>query len=113
MNKVHWSDLTPKEQRNFGDGCTFVPDFIFTANCRQHDFNYCRGGWLVDKLQADYDMCRCMWNDSQTPTHYVVTIMYYLGLTVLPFSYFFFDFGEYKTKEEILISDMERKLRRL
>ena len=110
MNKVHWSDLSPQEQSLFGDGCTFVPDFIFTANCRQHDLNYSRGGWLFDKLNADFDMCRRMWDDSQTFTHYAATLSYYLGLTLLPFSYFFFEWGEYKTLEEIIADDLNRKL---
>ena len=109
MSKVRWSDLTPQEQTNFGDGCTFVPDFIFTANCRQHDFNYTRGGSILDKLKADFDMCRFMWSDSQLFTHYAVTLAYYLGLTLLPFSYFFFEWGEYKTLEEILANDLDRK----
>lgn len=37
--KPTFSDLTIEQQQNFGDGCSWVPDFIFTADCRHHDFN--------------------------------------------------------------------------
>lgn len=110
MEKVHWTDLTHREQQLFGDGCTFVPDFIFTANCRQHDLNYSRGGYLADKIKADFDMCSRMWSDSQIVSHYIITLIYYLGLTLLPFSYFFFVWGKYKTIEDILITDAMRKI---
>jgi len=47
--KPHFSDLTPEQRDTFGDGCSWVPDFMFTADCRHHDFNYGRGGGLADK----------------------------------------------------------------
>lgn len=100
--KVHWSDLSQKEQSEFGDGCTFVPDFIFTANCRQHDFYYTRGGSLWDKIVADYYMCWYMLCDSSKFWHYLVSLCYWLGLTFLPISYLFFEWGNYKSKDEIL-----------
>lgn len=104
--KPHFSDLTPDQQASFGDGCTFVPDFIFTANCRHHDWNYVRGFRLKDKIKADWDMCRLMWSDSSKLWHYIVTIIYWTGLTFLPFSYFFFHWNNrYRTTEEILEID--------
>ena len=105
--KPHFSDLTEEQQSEFGDGCTFVPDFIFTASCRHHDFNYTRGGWFKEKFKADYDMCRLMWADSYLLWHYAVTIIYWLGLTLLPFSYFFFAYGRWRTIEEILEEDSQ------
>lgn len=110
-NKQTFSNLTLEQQSLFGNGCTFVPDFIFTANCRHHDFNYGRGGWLRDKLKADWDMCKYMWADSRLWWHYVVTVAYWAGLTFLPFPYFFFTWGRYRTLEEILKNDS--KLKRL
>lgn len=110
--KTHWHDLTPAEQASFGNGCTIVPDFIFTANCRQHDFNYGRGRGLSDKIKADWDMCAHMWKDSFLWWHYAVTITYWLGLTLLPFSYFFFAWSRtYRSKEEILLRDKLTKMR--
>lgn len=110
--KVSWHDLTPSEQATFGNGCSFVPDFIFTANCRQHDFNYTRGGYLRDKIKADWDMCTHMWSDSRFLWHYAVTIIYWLGLTFLPFPYFAFRYGRYLTVYEILLLDKAEKIRR-
>lgn len=100
--KPHWYDLTDAELDFISDGCTFVPDFIFTADCRIHDFNYQRGGTLFDKIDADWEMCRRMWNDSAKLWQYSVTAIYWLGLTLLPFSYFFFTYGRWRTLEEIL-----------
>lgn len=108
--KPTFSDLTPDQQATFGNGCTWVPDFIFTANCRQHDFGYCRGKALKDKIKADWDMCRLMWNDSFLWWHYAVTITYWLGITILPFSYWFFEWGRrYKTLDEIVSYDTLKK----
>ena len=109
MNKPHFSNLSTLEQDTFGNGCTFVPDFIFTANCRHHDFNYSRGGWLRDKIKADWDMCRLMWQDSHLWWHYIVTVIYWLGLTFLPVSYVPFTYGRWRTIEEIIKKDNERK----
>jgi hypothetical protein len=106
--KPTFTDLTPVQQATFGDGCTFVPDFIFTANCRHHDWNYLRGKGIKDKLKADWDMCRLMWDDSHKWWHYTVTAIYWLGLTLLPFSYFFFHWGDrYLTVSEILWLDSD------
>ena len=107
--KHSFTELKENEQLVFGDGCSFVPDFIFTASCRHHDFNYSRGGGLLDKLKADYDMCRLMWSDSNWPHHYLITILYYLGLTFLPFPYLHFTWGGYRSIEDILTIDKINK----
>jgi len=107
--KPKFSDLTPEQQKTFGNGCTFVPDFHYTANCRQHDYSYVRRGGLKDKLKADWDMCRLMWSDSYLWWHYIISVCYWVGLTVLPFSYFFFEWGKYRTNQEILKRDAEIK----
>lgn len=103
--KPHFSDLTIEQKDSFGDGCTFVPDWHYTASCRHHDWNYSRGGSLSDKFKADYDMCRLMWSDSVKLWHFLVTVLYWLGLTFLPFSYFFFTYGKYRDVEDILTID--------
>lgn len=112
--KPHFSELTQEQKESFGDGCTFVPDFIFTANCRQHDYSYVRGYSIKDKFKADWDMARLMWHDSSKLWHYLVTVAYWCGLTLLPFSYFFFEWGSrYRTNEEILERDKEIKRSRM
>ncbi len=111
--KVTWSDLSLEEQLNFGNGCTWVPDFIFTASCRQHDFNYTRGGYLFAKMKADYDLCVRMFDDAfASPLWYLymwVGIVYFLGLTFIPFSYMRFNWGPYLTKQQILEHDRMSK----
>lgn len=108
--KPTFTDLTLEQQSSFGDGCTFVPDFIFTASCRHHDLNYSRGGWFLSKAKADWDMCRLMWNDSSKLWHYLTTIVYWLGLTFLPVSYFFFTYGRWRNVEEIIAKDARKKM---
>lgn len=110
-SKPTFSDLPIALQETFGNGCTFVPDFIFTASCQHHDFNYCRGYGLKDKFKADWDMCAHMWADSHKWWHYTVTVIYWLGLTFLPFSYFFFEWGtEYNDLDTILHLDALNKM---
>jgi len=104
--KPKFTDLTEEQQANFGDGCSLVPDFHFTANCRQHDFSFARGGGLRDKIKADWDLCSRMWDDSFTFWHYIITVTYWLGLTLLPFPYFLFHWGRsYNTLEKIIEID--------
>lgn len=107
--KVSWHDLTPDEQATFGNGCSWVPDFIFTARCQQHDFNYTRGGYLFSKIDADYQMCVRMFDDAFAHRLWFlymwVGVIYFIGLTFLPFSYFFFTWGRYRSKAEILAYD--------
>jgi hypothetical protein len=114
--KVTWSDLSAEEQATFGNGCTWVPDFIFTASCRQHDLNYTRGGYLFAKIKADYDMCSRMFHDALCSKHPwffgCISILYFSGLTLLPFSYILFIWGRWRTKEEILSLDEKHKKRR-
>lgn len=107
--KPSFTDLTPVQQSMFGNGCSFVPDFHYTANCRHHDFNYIRGGTLYDKAKADWDMCRLMWSDSYKWWHYAVTALYWLGLTFLPVPYLMFRYGRWSTIEEILEIDKSNK----
>lgn len=105
--KPSFTDLPIEVQQSFGNGCSFVPDFIFTASCQIHDFQYVRGKGIKDKLRADWIMCRLMWSDSSKLWHCLVTILYYLGLTLLPFSYLFFNWNtRYLTIEEIIEEDM-------
>lgn len=111
--KVTWSDLSLEERLNFGNGCSRVPDFIFTASCRQHDFNYSRGGYLRAKIKADYDLCVRMFDDAFSHQFWYVYmwigVIYFLGLSFLPFSYLRFTWGRWRSKEEVLAYDMMMK----
>lgn len=112
--KPSWSELTQEEKQSFGNGCSIVPDFMFTASCRQHDFNYTRGGGIKDKIKADWDLCRLMFVDalySRHPYFYIwFAPIYFIGLMIPPIPYIKFNFGRYRTKEEILKEDRENKI---
>lgn len=112
---IHWHDLSIEEQATFGDGCGSlarglnVPDFIFEASCRQHDFYYYRGGWPWHKVIADWWFFYYMVKDAMrysffTSTVYIFVALVY-SLTVLLVSWPFFSFGRWRSKEEILLTN--------
>ena len=117
--KIHWSDLTKKEQENYGDGCGAlakgfkVPDFIFRASCIQHDFNYARGGWPWHKAQADvwfyWAMLQDAWDYPKLEAfiYSVLATLYFI--VVLIVSWPFFTYGAWRSKEEILLTDQYHK----
>jgi hypothetical protein len=118
--KVSWNDLTPTEQANYGNGCGLtlrflnVPDFMFRASCRQHDFNYARGGGLWYKVKADVNFWSAMLDDvenTKNPLFWTfVSTVYFIGVTFNPIAYIAFKYGRFRTKEEILQSDRLSKL---
>lgn len=112
---VRWSDLTKEEQENFGNGCGGltkffkVPDFIFEASCRQHDFYYHRGGWFFAKIKADWEFYRAMLRDckryeGKERLIYTILASGYFCM-VLCVGWPFFEYGTSKTKEYILAMD--------
>jgi hypothetical protein len=123
---ISFKDLTPQEQAEYGNGCGLserclnVPDFIFTASCRHHDFNFERGcganHWYENLWKAPYYYTKANWDfyyhmlcDSYKWWHYVVATVYFVA--VMLFSWPFFDIGRWKTKEEILAADRKSKER--
>ena len=117
--KLHWSDLTPEERARYGDGCGAlakgfkVPDFIFTASCKQHDFGYARGGWPWHKAKADWDFYRHMLIDAwqypwlQAFIYSCLATIYFI--VVFTISWPFFTYGKWRSKEEILLTDQYHK----
>ena len=133
---IRWGDLTDKQKANFGNGCggdpshivrafkviglkhtawlimrafSLIPQFKFQYSCRQHDFYYARGGWLFDKLRADFIALGCWIKDAWEVKYfygignifYTIMAMFYFIL-LLTLGNFFFRWGRYKTKKEIL-----------
>lgn len=103
-----------------------VPQFIFTASCRHHDFNYERGCgathwyenlWLGPwyKLKADYDFFQHMFADamvSRFPAFYgAVSCVYFLAVVLNPIAWCVFTYGRWRTTEEILLADHNAKMR--
>ena len=66
---LKYADLTPTEKRFVCNGCgakgrgAWVPDFMFTASCDHHDFNYWRGGNEAAREKADREFYEAMKRD--------------------------------------------------
>lgn len=116
QEKIAWSDLTPEQQAEFGNGCgpDWLPEWLtrllfgwfFEASCRHHDFNYRRGGTKDDRLDADRGFLKAMIRDVkrlhwslQLPAAAEAVTFY--GLVRL-FGRFQFEDGPYKSLEQIL-----------
>lgn len=117
--KPSFSDLTEEQQKDYGNGCGSpeyflgVPDFIFTASCRHHDFNYDRGGGLYYKIKADVDFYSHMVSDAENSKHplwyTMMATIYFLGVSLLPIPYMLFTYGRWRTIEEIVEKDKKSK----
>ncbi len=124
--KPTYSDLSPEQKATFGNGCGLyarflnVPDFIFTASCNQHDFNYRRGvganHWYENLwkfpyyyIKANWDFYTHMLADASKWWHYVVATIYFIVVTFVSFP--FFDGGRFKSIEEIMHLDKKEKLK--
>ena len=112
-NKPTFTDLTPEQQSSFGNGCTCVPDLIFTESCRHHDFNYARGGSIRDKIKADWDFLMYSIGLSSKWYEYLVALVYWAGVSFVPpfcfVAFYSFEWGKYRTLEEILLIDKKSK----
>lgn len=119
--KPTFSDLTAEQQATYGNGCGLsarflnVPDFIFTASCRHHDFNYERGGHIGYKIKADWDFFARMlddalWYDEYKCGYVFISCIYFIGVVLNPISYFAFSYGRWRSIEEILKRDEESKV---
>jgi hypothetical protein len=116
---TRWRDLTTEEQENFGNGCGSlarffkVPDFIFGASCRQHDFSYSRGGWPWHKVQADWQFYGVMLKDcgryegGERSIYTLLATSYFL--VVLVVGWFFFRYGPFISKDRMLFRDQIKK----
>ena len=109
---LSYSDLTPDQQRAIGNGCgggktaLFIPNFIFYADCNQHDFYYWRGGNLKHKIIADYWFYYYMVKDVgmedcivKKVFYFLMATIYYIMVTV--FGIFFFNWGKQRIKKDL------------
>lgn len=116
--KPKFSDLTPEQQKTFGNGCGLysrwlrVPQFAFKASCRHHDFLYVVGGGIKDKLYADWHFFVIMLNDakdSKKPVFYsLMALAYFLAVSTLGLFAFHWS-CEYRTLEQVLAYDALKK----
>ena len=107
---LHWTELTKEQQSQF-EGCGpgkaqfLIPQFIFKASCRQHDFYYWRGGNLIDKAKADTYFYVFMLEDVQLkPKHrwfyWSMATLYFVMVSI--FGCFAFSWGNQKTLEDLI-----------
>jgi len=111
---VSWSELTAAEKKTIEKGgfCgakfLLIPQFIFKASCSQHDFYYSRGGNFSDLCRANLWFYSAMLDDCARYNFikmfffFLVATVYFLAVSI--FGVFFFRFGKYKTKRQILLS---------
>jgi hypothetical protein len=114
--KPTFSDLTKEQQKVYGNGCGLrflpVPDFNFTASCRQHDFNFERGSEIWYKapyyyFKANWDFYTHMIDSSIEGYQHVAALVYFITVTLI--SWPFFTVGKWKTVEEIVERDKRSK----
>lgn len=76
MTPIRFAQLTPEQFQFLLDeghlnGCggkggwLDPPDWIFTASCYHHDFNYWVGGSEEDRLKADWQFYQAMLEDAE------------------------------------------------
>lgn len=136
--RPQYTQLSKEQRLSYGNGCGLsakwlrVPQFIFEASCRHHDFNYERGTsykqiskyriinaiWYIFlfirwKLKADINFYYYMLKDaarSQRPLFYsVCATVYYLGVLFAPMAWIAFTGGSWRSVDEILARDREQK----
>ncbi len=118
--KARWRNLTDEQRDRFGNGCgpyrawIRPPDLVFSVSCRQHDFYYTRGGWLIAKLWADiqfgWAMQRNAWGQKRFPHRvmYSAAGLVYVAAVLLA-GWTSFHWGRWRTKDEILAIDAAAK----
>lgn len=111
---VRWSDLTPLQKAQFGNGCgpAFFPAFLtnilfgwfFDASCRRHDFGYARGGSRSDRKAVDVGFYQAMLGDAALMARGNVfkkqglcTVAWVFYKLVRGFGWLRFYYGPYKT----------------
>jgi len=111
---LHYRDLNINQKIKLCNGCgggkyaLFIPNFIFLADCCQHDFYYWRGGNLWDKIRGDYWFYYYMVIDAFKNKHYDLKLFYFLMATlyyiiVSVLGFIFFHWGERRTLKDLTI----------
>lgn len=86
------------------------PDFIFTASCNHHDFNYWLGGTEVDRIKADLQFYEAMIRDANEFPWYrraaykFAAWVYYKAVRLFASSFFSF------SKEPRTMSDLLQEI---
>lgn len=114
IHKLRYSDLTDYQKSKICNGCGAkgwkikIPQFLFNASCKQHDFYYWRGGDESDRKQADKDFYRFMRIDANKPDelykkiwYHTWAFVYYVSVRIGGKSSFQYR-DTYKTMEDVI-----------
>jgi hypothetical protein len=116
--KVRFKDLTEDEIAYICNGCGGKggifnpPDFLFTASCYHHDFNYWLGGSEEDRKRADTGFLNAMLLDARRVSglrmwfHLFLAYLYYYGVRFFGGKFFHYS-AEQKTRKD-LDEEMEK-----
>lgn len=108
---LRWRYLSKLERRAIANGCggkggkVPVPDFLFTASCDHHDFNYWLGGSERDRRKADWQFYQAMLEDVHAqsiwvrPLAYMAAWLYYKA--VRRFARQYFNYGPPRDWEDL------------
>lgn len=94
MAKVRYGDLNQQQKKHICNGCGEKgsifnpPDWIFTASCDHHDFNYTIGNTESDRNKADSQFYKAMKVDagnleSKRWLAYVMAWFYYAAVRLM------------------------------
>lgn len=116
--KANYSSLSATEKKIIGKGCGpgvgflewLIPDLLFHADCKQHDFYYARGGGLFDKVEADLMFFAYMTKSINDKVngffkklgYFICAKFYFMSVSI--FGVFLWNWGRYRTKQEIIRS---------
>lgn len=116
MTKIRYADLTPTMRLHICNGCgkkggwIKPPEFMFTASCNWHDFNYWLGCTEKDRKKADIQFLQAMKKDVsrlawyRRPLAYLAAETYYLAVRTCGKSAFYYG------KEERTLEDLKKEL---
>jgi hypothetical protein len=121
MSNIRYRDLTDSQidtliAKGVLNGCggkggwLNPPDFIFTASCNHHDFNYWLGNTEEDRLKADRQFYQAMINDANEHPWYkryfykTLAWIYYKAVRLFAKKFFHY------AKQERTREDLDRVL---
>ena len=102
MSRIRYVDLSEEDKGFIINGCGAKggpfnpPDFIFTASCDQHDFNYWLGCTEADRLEADFQFYQAMIVDAYEASWYsryfycFLAWIYYKAVRVFGKKFFYY-----------------------
>lgn len=117
--KLRYGDLTQAERAAICNGCGAkggrvpVPDFIFTASCDHHDFNYWLGYREEDRAHADRQFYDAMKADVASVARFRRPLLHFLAWryyrAVRRWGAGAFHFGERERTREDLAKEMAKR----